>query len=94
VQRYRSAEEVGDSRILFIGRSEEARLERIVAQLDRRATLTVSDLDGAGRRGVMIQLARERSRIRLLVNVEEAQAEGLTISSNLLRLAEIVRTGN
>jgi hypothetical protein len=93
VRRFASAEEIGDCQILFIADNQGARLEEVLARLNRRGTLTVSDLPGASRRGVMIQLATERSRIRLLINVEEAQAAGLTISSNLLRPAEIVRTG-
>jgi hypothetical protein len=94
VRRFGSVEELGDCQILFIAESQAGRLEEVLARLNRRGTLTVSDLPGASRRGVMIQLANERSRIRLLINVDEAQAAGLTISSNLLRPAEIVRTGS
>jgi hypothetical protein len=38
----------------------------------------------------MIQFATENSRIRLRINVEAARASGLTISSKLLRPADIV----
>jgi hypothetical protein len=93
VHRYRSVEEIGDCQILFIGEGEGAQLDRVLDRLDGQGTLTVSDIEGASRRGVMIQLANERNRVRLLINVDEAQAAGLTISSNLLRPAEIVRTG-
>jgi len=37
-----------------------------------------------------MQFATENSRIRLRINVESARAAGLTISSKLLRPAEIV----
>ncbi len=40
----------------------------------------------------MIQFVTENSRIRLRINVESARAAGLTISSKLLRPAEIVAT--
>jgi hypothetical protein len=52
--------------------------------------LTVSQADGAAQRGVMIQFATENSRIRLRINVDSARAAGLTISSKLLRPAEII----
>lgn len=94
VRRFRSVEEIGDCQILFIDRARDPDLERILSVLGNRATLTVSDLEGASRRGVMIQLANERNRIRLLINVDSAAAAGLTISSNLLRPAEIVRSRN
>lgn len=92
-RRIASAEEGGDCRILFIGRGEAARAGRVAELANRRGTLTVSDHEGTAERGVMIQLANENNRIRLLINVEEARAAGLQISSNLLRPARIVRTG-
>ena len=65
-------------------------LGQILAALDHHSTLTVSQADGAAQRGVMIQLATENSRIRLRINVDSARAAGLTISSKLLRPAEII----
>ena len=90
VRRYGSAAEVGGCQILFVDRSEVAGLERILPRLQAAHTLTVSDAEGAARRGVMIQMINDRSRIRLLINLANAQAAGLSISSNLLRPAEIV----
>jgi hypothetical protein len=94
LRRFRSVEEVDDCHILFIGEDAGVPLDRVLQRLDGRSTLTVSDQNDASRRGVMIQLATERNRVRLLINVEEAQEAGLTISSNLLRPAEIVRTAD
>jgi hypothetical protein len=93
VRRFASVEELGDCEILFIGQSEAPRLDSVLQRIAARGTLTVSDLDNASRRGVMIQFAKENNRIRLLVNVDSAKGAGLTISSNLLRPASIVRTG-
>ncbi len=92
VRRFRNADEIGDCQILYIDRSEGAQLSRILAALNRRSTLTVTDLDGAAQRGVMIQFLTESNRIRLRINVGAARAAGLTISSKLLRPAEIVAT--
>ncbi len=92
VRRFRNAGEIGDCQILYIDRSEGAQLSQILAALNHRTTLTVTDLDGAAQRGVMIQFVTENSRIRLRINVEAARAAGLTISSKLLRPAEIVAT--
>ena len=96
VRRFRNLGEIGDCRILYIDRSESAQLQQILAALAHRSTLTVSDLDGSSQRGVMIQFTTENNRIRLRINVESARAAGLTISSKLLRSAEIVgaRNGN
>jgi hypothetical protein len=92
VRRFRSVAEIDNCQILFVDRSETSRLGQIVAALDHRSTLTVSQADGAAQRGVMIQFATENNRIRLRINVESARASGLTISSKLLRPAEIIGT--
>jgi hypothetical protein len=92
VRRVSDAGEAANCQILFMHRSEEARMRDVLMALDHRSTLTVSDLDRAAQRGVMIALASEDNRIRLRVNVDSARAAQLTISSKLLRSAEIVET--
>jgi hypothetical protein len=76
--------------ILFIHQSESRRLDEVLSALDRRGTLTVSDLPGAAQRGVMIRLVTERGRVRMRINADSAREADLVISSNLLRAAEIV----
>jgi len=90
VKRYRSMDDVEPCQILFIGDSELPRLERILSSVDRRAVLTVSDIDHAAERGAVIQFTNVSNRLRLRINVAAAKAAGLTISSKLLRPAEIV----
>ena len=92
VRRFGSIGDIGDCQILYIGRSERARLPQILAALNHRSMLTVSDLDGSSQRGVMMEFLTENNRIRLRINVDAARAAGLTISSKLLRPAEIVST--
>jgi hypothetical protein len=92
VQRYRSAEELGGCHILFIDRSEYSRLGEILAQLTGRSVLTVGDVEGFARQGGMIRFMTVGNKIRLRVNLDAAQAAGLTISSKLLRPAEIVKS--
>jgi hypothetical protein len=93
VRRLASVSEIGDCHILYIDKSEAAQLGSVLTALNGRGTLTVSDLDGASQRGVMIQFATDNNRVHLLINVDSARAAGLTISSNLLRPAQIVHTG-
>jgi hypothetical protein len=94
VRRVRSAEEIPPCQILYVDRSQGAQLERVLAQLRQRDTLTVSDLEGAAKRGIVIELANEKNRIKLAINTDSARDANLTISSNLLRLARIIRSGN
>jgi hypothetical protein len=92
VRRFHSISEVDNCQILFIDRSEMVHIGQILTALDHRSTLTVSQADDAAQRGVMIQFATENSRIRLRINVGSARAAGLTISSKLLRPADIIGT--
>lgn len=92
VRRIAAASEAGECRILFIHRSAEKDIGSILEGLEGRNVLTVSDADGAAERGVMIGLITQDNRVRLNVNVEVARTAGLTISSNLLRSAQIVAT--
>jgi hypothetical protein len=90
IRRFGSIGDIANCQILFIDRSQSAQLREILAVLAHRNTLTVADFEAAGERGVMMQFVTESNRIRLRINVEAAKASGLTISSKLLRTAEIV----
>jgi hypothetical protein len=93
VRRYRTVEEITTCHILFVSRREQARLGRILDRLRGRSILTVSDADHFANRGGMILFVTEHGRIRLRANLEAAQAADLTLSSKLLRSAQIVATG-
>ena len=90
VARYHDVAEVRDCQILFIAASELAQLEGILAALKGRSILTVTDAEGPTVRGVMIGLLRQDNRIRLRIDLQATKASNLTISSKLLRPAEIV----
>ncbi len=90
VERFHRVEDIKTCHILFISPSEAEKYEQIFAALRGRSILTVGDTEGFAARGGMIRFRTDHNRIRLGVNVEAAQAAGLTISSKLLRAAEIV----
>lgn len=92
IRRFHSAADIGKCQILFIDRSESAHVKPILEALDHRNTLTVADLEGSAGHGVMVEFTTESNRIRLRINADAAKTAGLTISSKLLRPAEIVGT--
>jgi hypothetical protein len=93
VRRYQSLDRVRGCHILFIDRSQDAQLEAILAALRGRSVLTVGDFEGFTRRGGMIRFVTVGNKIRLRINLAAAQAANLTISSKLLRPAQIVGPG-
>ena len=90
VRRYQRVDEITRCDILFISRSVGDQPEEILARLKNRPILTVSDADRFAERGGMIRFVTDRSRIRLQINPEPAGAARLTISSKLLRVAEVI----
>jgi len=93
VLRCRSVEEALTCHILFITSTGAPWLEQIDHRLRGRSILTVSDDEGPRSRGVMIRFAPVNKRLKLRINLEATKAAGLTISSKLLRSAEIVNGG-
>jgi hypothetical protein len=91
-QRYRTVEEITSCHILFISQSEGGRLDRILADLKQRSILTVGDTEGFAQRGGMVRFLTEKNKIRLRINVDAAKAANLTISSKLLRAADLAST--
>jgi hypothetical protein len=80
-----------DCQILFISSSEANQLNKIIETLDKTAVLTVSDIPQFSQHRGMIQLVLEGSRIRFEVNLTATQRAGLTLSSELLKVATVVR---
>jgi hypothetical protein len=92
IRRFHKLEDIGNCKVLFMDRSESAKVGQAIAGLNNGSVLTVSELDGSAERGVMIEFATENNHIRLRINAEGARAAGLVVSSKLLHLAEIVGT--
>lgn len=90
-KRISSAEESGNCQIIFLSLADDSRLNKIIADLDKKAVLTVSDMPQFVKRGGMIQFVAEGKKVRFEVNLTATQHAGLTLSSELLKVATAVR---
>ena len=90
VERYHRVEDIKACHILFISQSETKRLDKIVAALKGKPVLTVSEIDNSAQRGVRVQFITENNKIRFKINTDSLEEANLTMSSKLLRLAEII----
>jgi hypothetical protein len=90
-KRISTLDESGSCQILFLSSAEEARLNTIIKALSRQAVLTVSDMPEFAKRGGMIQFVLEGKRVRFEVNLAAVQHAGLSVSSELLKVATTVR---
>ena len=87
VRSVQHSDEVTDCSILFIGASAKDRLEGLLNAAGRQPTLTVSDLPGFLERGGMINFLVQNNRVRFAVNLEAVEKSGLSLSSELLKVA-------
>jgi len=90
--RIATAHESAACRIVYVSPSEEKRLKEVIASLQKSSALTVSDIPGFVNAGGMIEFVSEGGRIRFQVNLAAAQHAGLTLSSELLKVATSVKT--
>lgn len=83
-----------EAQIVYISQSQQADLSSLLGSLEGRPVLTVSEIGGFCEAGGMVQLRRDRNRILLRVNREAAEKAGLRLSSELLKVAELVKGGD
>lgn len=83
-------EEARACHILFVSKGETARMRPIILGLRTLPVLTIGEGTGLGADGNVIELIRDRDRVRFDVSRPAAAQKGLAISSKLLRVARRV----
>ncbi len=86
----KAREALREFHMLFLTGNE--RQADILKDVKGRSVLTVSDTAGFAENGGMIELFLKERSIAMRVNAKAAQAEKLSISSKLLRLAEVIES--
>ena len=92
VKECASPADAADCQIVFICPSEKLRVAEILQGLKDAKVLSVSEIDGFAERGGMINFISEHNKVRFEINSEAARRTGLTISSDLLKLAHLVKS--
>jgi hypothetical protein len=90
-KRISTPQESANCQILFLSSAEDPQLHKIIEALNEQPVLTVSDMPQFSQRGGMIQFVLEGKKIRFEVNLTAVQHAGLTLSSELLKVATTVR---
>jgi hypothetical protein len=92
IKHVKDVNEAGDCQILFINISNQSTLKNILTSLKGKSILTVGDANNFSKHGGVVRFYSEENKIRIRINLEASRENGLTISSKLLRLADIVET--
>ncbi len=92
-KRIASAKDATSCRVVFLSSSEDRHLEADMDDLHGSSVLTVSSIPDFDSRGGMIQFVLIDRRVRFEINLAAAQKAGLKLSSQLLKVAVVVRGG-
>lgn len=82
-----SAREADGCRIAYLGSSEADEVTRDLESLRGAPVLTVSDTPDFTSRGGIIQFVLIDSKVRFRINLSNAERAGITLSSQLLKVA-------
>jgi hypothetical protein len=78
---------------LYIAGIDERALDDLLAVVAQQPVLTISDATNFATRGGMVGLKRRANRIGMEINVAAYERAGLSVSSQLLQLAENINDG-
>jgi hypothetical protein len=90
VRKLRHGDSLAGLHVLFIGRSEDARLADLLAATKGRAVLTVTESDAMSTPGSVINFVVIDDKVRFDITLEPADQGNLKISSRLLAVARKV----
>jgi len=90
VRHYQDVRDIANCQMLFISPSESLRLNHIFEHLRGRSILSVGETESFLAHGGMIRFLLVGNKLHLQINLETAKAAHLTISSQLLRQAEVL----
>lgn len=90
IRRVDDIRSVETCHILYINEKDPPRIRQILAGLQNRNILTVSDAPNFASLGGVIGFYTENNRIRMQINTAAARNAQLNISSKLLRVAKII----
>ncbi len=85
------ADEWRDCHVLFIPAAEKQRGDAILRALAQAPVLTVGDSEEFAQSGGIIGLKLRAGRVRFDINLAAARKAGLSLSSQLLKLADTVQ---
>jgi hypothetical protein len=92
-RRVKPGDGVAGIHILFVSRSERARLAQIVHSASPQSVLTVTESDGALAQGSVINFVMAERRVRFEISLQSAERSKLKLSSRLLAVAAQVHPG-
>ena len=79
----REGDDIGACHILFVSGSEKERLTAILAAVDAKPVLTISEIEKFAKAGGAVRLVRVGENVRFELNVQATESAHIQISSTL-----------
>ncbi len=92
VKELGSVRDAQNCQMIFVSSSEKQRLQEIFANSKSAHVLTVGEMQGFAQDGGIINFIEENNKVRFEINEDAARRTGLNISSELLKLAKLVKS--
>jgi hypothetical protein len=87
----KDAKDIVQCHVLFVGRSESARVDEVIGRLQGASVLTVSDSERFAQTGGVLRLTLDENMVRFEINMDAAERAHLQISSKILKLGRVIR---
>lgn len=86
IKKISSASEIGNAQMVYVANSAKGKIGDVVAKTASSATLVVTESDGAGKEGAIINFMLVDEKLRFELNESKASAKGLKLAANLVKL--------
>jgi hypothetical protein len=92
VRRFQRSDDLAQCQILFVSRSEKDRIPQILATVQDKSVLTVSETEKFASSGGIVNFILVEGRVKFEINPEAAERAGLRPSAKLLAVAKVVKS--
>jgi hypothetical protein len=90
VREIEDYDDISSCQMLFIAETSDRELKQILGLADGLPILTMSDSEGYGEKGVMVNFYVIRNQVRFEINEATVRRSGLHFSARLYKLARLI----
>jgi hypothetical protein len=90
IKQFSPSADVFNCHILFLSMDESSHIKKISTVTSATSTLVVTESEGLARKGSCINFTIVNDRLKLEINKQNIEKRGLSIATELLKLATIV----
>ena len=91
IKQYGEAQDMMECHILFLNSTDKKLLKQVLDTVKNQNILTIGEAEGFARMGGIINFIKVKNKIHFEINVDAAKKAGFNLSSEILKLAKIVR---